>query len=136
MAEQTIHPEPPDGHALVWPPRAGDELPVLIWRSDRFAEDLGSPEDRWHTPNSDGPSTTWAEACRVADANECPMSEAVLLVPQSEVDRAVADGGYEQIGEHRIALGSGRCVIHGESYEIPVELDRLRQREGGGGTWT
>lgn len=132
MTEQTF-PEPPDGHALLWPARDGGELSVVILRDDRLAEDMGEPGKRWHTPNNVGASTTWAVACEIAASNDCPVSDAVLLVPKPEVERAVLAGGYETIGDHQVALGSGVCVTHGERYELPLELDRLRQREGGGG---
>jgi hypothetical protein len=96
-------PEPPDNSVLLWPARDDSELPVVILRDDQLAAWLGDPEKRWHTPNTLGASATWAVSCEIAEANQCPMSEAIRLHTQAEVDEAVAqakaDAGLTPVGE-------------------------------------
>lgn len=57
----------------------------------------------------------------------------VLTVRAEIVERPA--GEPEQIGEHQVvidvALGKAVCLVHGETYQVPHELDRLREREGG-----
>lgn len=139
MPEQTPIPEPPDGsHILL----GEAPLQVLLICDEESAAatrkvDPDLPEDfRWFL-STDGDPLSWALA---TDATVNPLTLGLpqglnrtvmlrLFTPE-EVAQAVADGGYEQIGEHQIALGPGRCVVHGETY-APMELDRLREREGG-----
>jgi hypothetical protein len=133
MAEQTM-PEPPDGAWVV----VGDDPYVLLIRDDHSAL-VGGNE----------PGRCWFHA---HDGSEEPLSWAQVTGAEPDGGRLVADrrvvqrvwtqvepdalpalaGGYETIGDHQIALGSGVCVTHGERYELPHELDRLREREGEG----
>lgn len=104
---------------------AGGESRDVVVREDR--DDRPGETSRWRTVGASD-WMDWAGLHAEGQVEE--------LVPRSEVDRlvaqAVADGGYEDIGDHRIALGTGWCVLHGEHYELPHELDRLRERAGEG----
>jgi hypothetical protein len=94
----------------------------MVVRDDQFAAWRGEPAKRWHGPNQTGDSTTWAETCRIAEANEDPVAGAVLLLP-----------GWEQIGEHLVWLATGACQHCPAQFELSTELPRLRAREAGGG---
>jgi hypothetical protein len=126
--------EPPDGaYVLLGEP---DEQELYV-RDDSAAREAGYDGEHWFLAGSplDDP-ITWDALTTEPFTRELPPDAQALatvarLYTQAELDRAVADGGYEDIGEHRIGLGAGRCVVHGEVYE-PLELDRLREREGGG----
>jgi hypothetical protein len=54
----------------------------MVVRDDQFAGWRGEPAKRWHGPNQTGDSTTWAETCRIAEANEDPVTSAVLMLPR------------------------------------------------------
>lgn len=96
-----------------WYPLLGEQVDPLTW-------------DEIHTPLVVDPAT----------GQEWPRVRPVVrLYPQPEVDRliaeAVAAGGFERIGDHVIGAATGLCTVHGERYELPHELERLREREGG-----
>jgi hypothetical protein len=125
-------PEPPDGAWIV----VGDDPYVLLIRDDHSARE-GGEEPGWHWfYGHDGsePPLSWAQVkgAEVDDGGLVADRSVIQRVwTQDELDQAVADGGYEDVGEHRIALSTGVCVLHGEFYRPPHELDRLRKWEGG-----
>ncbi|HEX6681529.1 MAG TPA: hypothetical protein VF062_01955 [Candidatus Limnocylindrales bacterium] len=114
-----LMPEPPDKSWVVVGPDGQERAYVRDDRGLRRDDEM-----RWWLVDGTAQDAgyRWSEVAAYGNVTR--------LFRQSEVDEAVRDGGYEQIGEHRIALGAGRCVVHGERYE-PHELDVLRRREGG-----
>jgi hypothetical protein len=122
-------PEPPDGAYVLRGPGAyqllrRDDTAVADARRDGLWPDLPADVRWWDEADRDGrPPLTWLEVLT--------WQPVVRLYTQDELDQAIADGGYEDIGEHRIALSTGVCVLHGELYRIPHVVDRLREREGG-----
>lgn len=122
-------PEPPDSAWIV----VGDDPHVLLVRDDYSAREGGcEPGHHWFYGH-DGmvPPLSWAQLTGPQPVDGWPGADRSVIrqvYTKDELDQAVADGDYEQIGEHRIALSAGRCVLHGEVYQ-PHELDRLRERE-------
>lgn len=139
MAEQVTIPEPPDQHGLYWRATGTGEYPVVMIRDDRLATEwewTDGPEARWFEANSDGEPMTFADMCEHSDGEGYPMSEAVVLVPQPEVDRLVAEArraaGLTFVGDHPVEPG-GYCRRCGSKHS-PEELARIEDRldEGAG----
>lgn len=118
--DSPIPPEPPDTAIVMV---GAEENETVYIRDDRGLK----PDDlhRWYPllGDDEGDARTWEWLA---------ARDPVRLYRQAELDQAVADGGYEDIGDHRIGRATGICVVHGEWYQIPAELDRLREREGTG----
>lgn len=133
MADHNPIPEPPDASlVLVGDPLGG----VVLLRDDHTAREGGYfPPVHWFDLGDRIDPLSWPQVIGVEpDKGQLAgvdLSQITRLYTQDEVDDAVAAGGYEDIGDHRIALGPGRCVLHGEVYQ-PNELDLLRERNGGG----
>lgn len=127
MAE--LMPEPPDGARIEW--EHWTDM-YAAWRDDASSAEAG-----W-TPGGGGevwcvyPGSVPCTWTSLVDEFGDSLRNARRLYTEAELAEAVAAGGYEHIGDHIIGRATGICTVHGERYEIPHELDRLREREGGG----
>jgi len=131
-------PEPPTGAAWYWPPRDKREAPIVAVRDDQAAAMHGRPERRWllamPASRAGVVSDTWQGLLDAIAAEGVTLDEAILLLPPTEVEAAVARAQLVPVGAHLKELGGWcrTCSVHHSETEWARIHDQV-QREAGDG---